>query len=159
AYRVNVDGTKNMNDWVETLPKLKRYIYFSTSYVAGMREGRVYEPELIHAAPFRNYYEDTKYLPEIGVESLNVKIRTTIIRRSGVNGQSQKGYTTKFDGLYFFLNFFDKIQFSPIIPMIDDSQVEGNFVPSDYVIEATSFLAINDIGINKTYHLADPNPY
>src|SRR5699024_11888884 len=54
AYRVNVDGTKNMNDWVETLPNLKRYIYFSTSYVAGMREGRVYETELIHDAPFKN---------------------------------------------------------------------------------------------------------
>lgn len=159
AYRVNVDGTKNVNDWVETLPNLKRYIYFSTAYVAGMRQGRVYETELIHDAPFKNYYEETKYLAEIDVEALKMKIPTTIIRPSVVKGHSQTGYTTKFDGLYFFLNFFDKLQFSPIIPMIDNSQVEGNFVPSDYVIEATSFLAINDIGINKTYHLADPNPY
>src|SRR5699024_10814401 len=90
---------------------------------------------------------------------LKMKIPTTIIRPSVVKGHSQTGYTTKFDGLYFFLNFFDKLQFSPIIPMIDNSQVEDNFVPSDYVIEATSFLAINDIGINKTYHLDTPNPY
>src|SRR5699024_1279401 len=159
VYLVQVDSSKYMNDCVVTLIMMKRSIYFSTSYVAGMREGRVYETELIHDAPFKNYYEETKYLAEIGVEALKVKIPTTIIRPSVVKGHSQTGYTTKFDGLYFFLNFFDKIQFSPIIPMIDDSQVEGNFVPSDYVIEATSFLAINDIGINKTYHLADPNPY
>src|SRR5699024_8562215 len=131
AYRVNVDGTKNMNDWVETLPNLKRYIYFSTSYVAGMREGRVYDTELIHDAPSKYYYEDTKYLAELGVEALQVKIPPRIIRPSVVKGHSHTGYTTKFDGLYFFLNFFAKIQFSPIVPMIDDSQVEGNFVPSD----------------------------
>src|SRR5699024_124283 len=86
------------------------------------------------------------------------KIPTTIIRPSVVKGHSQTGYTTKFDGLYFFLNFFDKIQFSPIITMIDDSQVEGNFFPSDYVIEATSFLSISDDGRNRADHLADRNP-
>src|SRR5699024_12876913 len=106
AYRVNVDDNKNMNYWVERLPNLKRYIYFSTSYVAGMREGRVYETELIHDAPFINYYEETKYLAEIGVEALKVKIPTTSIRQSVVRGHSKTGYTTKFDGLYFFLNFF-----------------------------------------------------
>src|SRR5699024_10171529 len=60
AYRVNVDGTKNVNDWVESLPNLKRYIYFSTAYVAGMRQGKVYETELIHDDPFKNYYDETK---------------------------------------------------------------------------------------------------
>src|SRR5699024_12606528 len=101
----------------------------------------------IHDAPFKNYYEETKYLAEIDVEALKMKSPISIIRPSVVKGHSQTGYTTKFDGLYFFLNFFDKLQFSPVIPMIDNSHVEGNFVPSDYVIEATSFLAINDIVI------------
>lgn len=159
AYKVNVDGTENINNWVQTLPHLKRYIYFSTAYVAGKREGRVYETDLIHNAPFKNYYEETKYIAEIGVEALKNKVPTTIIRPGVVKGHSKTGRTIKFDGLYFFLNFFDKLKFSPIIPMIDNSQVEGNFVPSDYVIEGTSFLAINDIGVNKTYHLTDPNPY
>src|SRR5699024_642320 len=101
----------------------QRCIYFSTAYVAGMREGIVYETALIHDSPFRNYYKQTKYLPEIEVEALKMKIPTTIIRPSVVKGHSQTGYTTKFDGLYFFLNFFDKLQFSPVISMIDNSQV------------------------------------
>src|SRR5699024_12799555 len=67
--------------------------------------------------------------------------------------------TINFYVLHFFLNFFYKQQFSTIITMNNNLQVEDNIVPSDYVIEATSFLAINDIDINKTYHLADPNPY
>src|SRR5699024_8247561 len=47
AYRVIVVGTKSVNDWVETLPNLNRYIYFSTAYIAGMRQCKVYESELI----------------------------------------------------------------------------------------------------------------
>ncbi len=159
AYKVNVDGTKHINKFVQTLSHLNRYIYFSTAYVAGKREGIIYETDLVHNEPFKNYYEETKYYAEISVEALKDKVPLTIIRPSVVKGNSVTGKTIKFDGLYFFLNFFDKLKFSPIIPMIDNSQVEGNFVPSDYVIEATSFLAINEIGINKTYHLADPNPY
>src|SRR5690625_7307175 len=107
-----------------------------------MREGRVYETELIHDAPFKNYYEETKYLAEIDVEALKMKIPTTIIRPSVVKGHSQTGYTTKFDGLYFFLNFFDKLQFSPVIPIIDNSQFEGTFVLSDFVSLGTSFFAL-----------------
>src|SRR5690625_5537307 len=37
--------------------------------------------------------------------------------------------------------------------------MDGNFVPADYVLEATSYLAIAAVGNGKTYHLADPNPY
>lgn len=159
AYKVNVTGTYNVNEWVKTLPQLERYIYFSTAYIAGKREGEVYETDLVHNAGFKNYYEETKYLAELSVAALKNELPLTIIRPGIVKGHSVSGKTIKFDGLYFFLNFFDKLKFVPIIPMIGRKSVEGNFVPSDYVIKATSFLAIHDIGINKTYHLTDPAPY
>lgn len=159
AYQVNVVGTENVNIWVQNLPHLKRYIYFSTAYISGKREGTIYETDLVHHEPFKNHYEETKYIAEVSVEALKTKVPLTIIRPGVVKGNSITGKTIKFDGLYFLLNVFDKLKFLPIIPMIGNEEVEGNFVPSDYVIKATSFLAINDIGINKTYHLTDPNPY
>ncbi len=159
AYKVNVTGTDNVNEWVKTLPQLERYIYFSTAYVAGKREGTIYETDLVHHEAFKNYYEETKYLAELSVEALKNELPITIIRPGIVKGHSVTGKTIKFDGLYFFLNFFDKLKYSPIIPMVGQKSVEGNFVPSDYVIKATSFLAIHDVGINKTYHLTDPSPY
>src|SRR5699024_2780395 len=139
--------------------QLERYIYFSTAYVAGKREGTIYETDLVHHEAFKNFYEETKYLAELSVESLKNELPITIIRPGIVKGHSVTGKTIKFDGLYFFLNFFDKLKYSPIIPMVGQKSVEGNFVPSDYVIKATSFLAIHDVGINKTYHLTDPSPY
>src|SRR5215207_3381720 len=46
AYRVNVDGTKNVNELVKKMPNLRRYNYVSTCYVAGRRTGEILESEL-----------------------------------------------------------------------------------------------------------------
>jgi len=159
AYHVNVNGTKQVNDWVETLDQLDRYIYFSTAYVAGTREGRIYEDELIKGQSFKNHYEETKYHAEVLVDNLKEKIPITIIRPGVVKGDSKTGETIKFDGLYFMLNFFDRVGALPIIPYFGAGDMDGNFVPADYVLEATSYLAIAAVGNGKTYHLADPNPY
>jgi len=159
AFQVNVNGTKQVNDWVETLDQLDRYIYFSTAYVAGKRKGRIYENELIKGQSFKNHYEETKYRAEVLVENLKEKIPITIIRPGVVKGDSKTGETIKFDGMYFMLNFLDRLASSPVIPYFGAGDVDGNFVPADYVLEATSYLAIAPVGKGKTYHLADPNPY
>lgn len=46
ASKVNVKGTKHVTDWVNQLENLHRYIYFSTAFVSGKREGNIYEVEL-----------------------------------------------------------------------------------------------------------------
>ena len=159
ALKINVNGTNHVNNWVKTMNNLKRYVYFSTAFVSGTREGRVYEHELIAGPMFRNHYEQTKYEAEILVEKLKTDVPTTIIRPGIVRGHSKTGETIKFDGIYFTLNLFDHLRFLPTIPYLGEGNVEGNFVPSDYVLQATSYLATAPIGVGKTYHLTDPNPY
>ncbi|MFL6373218.1 MAG: SDR family oxidoreductase, partial [Pyrinomonadaceae bacterium] len=41
AYRVNVDGTRNVNDIARSIKDLRRYNYVSTCYVAGKRTGKI----------------------------------------------------------------------------------------------------------------------
>lgn len=159
AWHVNVSGTNQVNNWVKTIDKLERYIYFSTAYVSGMREGRIYEQELAVGQTFRNHYEHTKYEAERLVAELNKSVPITIIRPGVVKGNSITGKTIKFDGLYFMLNLLDRLRFLPIIPYFGEGSAEGNFVPSDYVLQATSYLAIAKVGEGKTYHLTDPSPY
>ena len=53
AWKVNVHGTTMVNDFVRTLPNLQRYMYFSTAYVAGTREGVLRENELIRPRAFK----------------------------------------------------------------------------------------------------------
>lgn len=159
AFNVNVNGTQQVNNWVQTLRKLKRYIYFSTAYVSGTREGRIYEHELAEGQTFRNHYEQTKYEAELLVDDLKDSVPATIIRPGVVKGNSETGETIKFDGLYFMLNFLDNASFLPVLPYFGDGEPEGNFVPNDYVLKATSYLAIVPVGEGKTYHLTDPKPY
>lgn len=159
AYTINVEGTNNVNKWVKTLPHLQRYTYFSTAYVAGKREGVLYETELIRPDGFKNYYEETKFEAERLVESLKEAVPVTIIRPGIVKGHSQTGETIKFDGPYFILNFLDRLRFIPIIPYLGKSKAVINLVPVDYIIDATVYLSLHLKGKGKTYHLTDPNPY
>ncbi|GLO65517.1 SDR family oxidoreductase [Oceanobacillus kimchii] len=159
AWKVNVYGTKNVNNWLKTLGSLNRYIYFSTAYVSGTRQGTILETELDMKQTFKNHYEATKYEAEVLVETLKEIIPTTIIRPGIVKGHSKTGYTEKFDGIYFLLNMFERMKLMKQIPFISEGNVEGNFVPYDYVLKATSYLGLHPIGEDKTYHLTDPIPY
>ena len=159
AQLVNVEGTKHVNEWVKGINNLKRYTYFSTAYVAGNREGNLYEHELILPKSFKNHYERTKYDAEVLVEELKSEVPVTIIRPGIVKGHSKTGKTIKFDGPYFILNFLDRLSFLPMYPYISsERETVVNLVPVDYIIQATAYLALYKDGVGKTYHLTDPNP-
>src|SRR5687768_6218327 len=108
ATRVNLEGTKNVNELCRSLPNLRRYNYVSTCYVAGKRLGRILETDLAHDAGFRNFYEETKYLAEMEVEKLKADLPVTIFRPSVVVGDSQTGETVKYDGIYYLIHYLRK---------------------------------------------------
>ncbi len=158
AYRVNVQGTKHVSEWVLQLPRLRRYVYFSTAYVSGLRTGWIKEDELEHQQLFKNHYESTKYEAERCVQRMFKRVPVTIIRPGVVVGDSQTGETVKFDGPYFILRFLDRFRHLPI-PYIGRSHVPINLVPIDYIVKATVFLSQIDTAAGKVYHLTDPSPY
>ncbi len=159
AYNINVNGTRNVNEWVKGLPNLLRYVYFSTAYVVGSREGTLYETELIRPKRFKNHYEETKFEAEVLVEALKQEVPITIIRPGIVKGHSKTGETIKFDGPYFIMNFLEKLKFLPVIPRLGKGEAFVNLVPIDYIIQATTYLAFSEKATGKTYHLTDPKPY
>src|ERR1043165_4603104 len=69
AMRVNVGGTRNVVELARSIPNLRQFHHVSTCYVAGKREGVILETELKHDAGYRNFYEESKYLAELEVES------------------------------------------------------------------------------------------
>ena len=159
AWKVNVEGTRNVNQFVSELPHLERYMYFSTAYVAGAREGVLYENELIRPEKFKNFYEETKYEAEVLVEEMKKKIPLTIIRPGIVRGHSETGETIKFDGPYFFLNMIDRIKALPFIPYVGRSKAFINVVPIDYILGTAIYLSKLQQAEGETIHLTDPNPH
>jgi len=158
ALRVNVTGTRNVNDFARRARKLRHYHYVSTCYVAGKRTGRILETELAHTAGFRNYYEETKYLAELEVQALQSELPVTIHRPSVVCGDSRTGETAKYDGIYYLIHYLLKWPSVLSSFNIGNRDVDLNLVPVDFVVEAMATIAEEPLSIGKTVQLADPAP-
>jgi thioester reductase-like protein len=158
AYKVNFEGTRNVNEFIRSIADLRRYNYVSTCYVAGKREGAIFENELEHQAGFRNYYEETKYLAELEVEKLKNELPVTIFRPAVVCGDSRTGETAKYDGIYYLIRYLRKFPKLLSALNIGNKKVELNLVPVDFVVEAMAALSGDERAVGKTIQLADPRP-
>jgi thioester reductase-like protein len=158
AQRVNVEGTRRVNEFALSVPGLQRYHYVSTCYVAGQRTGLIREDELQHDAGFRNHYEETKYLAELEVERLKADLPVTIHRPAVVCGDSQTGETAKYDGIYYLINYLLIAPRLLTLANIGNHDVRLNVVPVDFVVNAMATLARDERAVGATVQLADPAP-
>ncbi|MGH9821613.1 MAG: SDR family oxidoreductase, partial [Pyrinomonadaceae bacterium] len=158
AYRVNLEGTRNVNAFVKTIENLHRYNYISTCYVAGKRKGEILESELKHSAGFRNFYEETKYLAEAEVEDLKEILPATIFRPSVVVGDSQTGETAKYDGIYYLIQYLKKAPGLLRFINVGNKGVRLNLVPVDFVVDGIAALTRDEKATGRTIALADPEP-
>ena len=158
AFAVNVEGTKNVNEFVKSLPNLRRYNYISTCYVAGKREEEIFENELEHKAGFRNFYEETKYLAEVEVENMKKDFPVTIFRPSVVVGDSRTGETAKYDGIYYVIFYLKKFPALLRLANVGKTQRKLNVGPGEFPGGGIGPLAGGERGVGKTIALADPNP-
>jgi thioester reductase-like protein len=158
AMRVNVGGTRNVVELARTLPHLRQFHHVSTCYVAGKREGVILETELRHDAGYRNYYEESKYLAELEVESAKKDLPVTIHRPAVVCGDSKTGETGKYDGVYYLIHYL--LRWPSVLTTINigNHEVSLNLVPVDFVVDAMAALAFDERAIGKTLQLADPAP-
>ncbi|MBI3926697.1 MAG: SDR family oxidoreductase [Armatimonadetes bacterium] len=161
GMRINVDGTRHTLDFASDCPGLKRFHYVSTCYVSGRHCGIYTEQDLDRGQPFNNYYEETKFLAEIEVQSrMRGGLPTTIYRPSIVTGDSHSGATQKFDGPYFFIQWLlRQPRMAAVMPVVGDpTATRVNLVPRDYVTDAMAYLSGLEQSASRVYQLADPEP-
>jgi nucleoside-diphosphate-sugar epimerase len=162
ARRINVWGTRHVLELCERIQKtsssFERLMYFSTSYVAGKRQGVVRESELEHDAGFHNFYESTKYDAELLVRSCLSRIPTTIIRPTIVVGDSKSGQTDKYDGPYYILQLLMQLPKSFPLMYLGRGVTRVNVVPVDFVVEASVALSTLADARGKTCHLVEKDP-
>jgi len=137
---------------------LRQFHHVSTCYVAGKREGVILETELRHDAGYRNYYEESKYLAELEVESAKKQLPITIHRPAVVCGDSRTGETGKYDGVYYLIHYLLRWPSALSMINIGNHKVSLNLVPVDFVVDAMTALAFDEGAIGKTLQLADPSP-
>jgi thioester reductase-like protein len=155
---VNVDGTRHMVEFAATADA-DRLHYVSTVVVAGDYEGEVTEDMLQEGQNFVNYYESSKHMAEVAVRDRMDEIPTTIYRPGVAVGDSETGETQKYDGPYTFIEALVEQGSYAVVPVpYGASSAEFNVVPQDYVVDAISYLSGIEASVDKTYHLADPDP-
>lgn len=153
--KVNIEGTKNLIKFANLIHKnhkLERFSHVSTAYVAGKKEGIIYEDYQIDDSGFLSYYEETKFKSEIEVKKADFD--TSIFRPSMIVGHSSTGYIKTFNTLYVPLKFYLKKKLN-IIPV--SKSMKANFVPVDYVANAIVDITFDNRGNNKIFHLTSPN--
>lgn len=156
--RVNVGGTRNALNFAADLPRLGRFVFFSTAFVAGDRTGVILEDELWEGQRFRNAYERTKFEAEQLVRSRMKDLPISVMRPSVIVGDSLTGEIDRLDGPYFLIRTLVHMPVDLPLPLLEGGIYPLNMVPVDYVVAAADALARDPRASGLTFHLTDPNP-
>jgi thioester reductase-like protein len=129
ARDINVAGTRRVLALAHGLPQLERLVHVSTAYVAGRAPGLFCESEA-GGIDFRNTYERTKLEAEHVVT--NAELPAVIVRPSIVVGESDSGWTSAFNVLYWPLQAFAR-GLLDVVPADPAGVVD--MVPVDWVAD------------------------
>lgn len=154
ARRDNTEGTRNVLTFAERLPRLARFDYIGTAFVAGDRRGVIREDELDVGQHFSNSYEQTKMEAEKLVRTFAQRHPTAIYRPSIVVGSSKTGETTTFQGFYQALLFYRRLFARKLIVLLPaDPNTPLDLVPVDYVVDALFALIESPKSVGGCFHL------
>lgn len=168
-WRSNVDGTATVLDFCQQAG-IHDFYHVSTAYVAGLRQGRIYENELNVGQKFGNPYEESKVMAEEMVRGSQFIENLTVFRPAIILGDSKTGLTFTYHNFYAVLQLAITIAHS-----MADRHFTGkynshafnlnatgaerkNFVPVDWVSETMTAIITDSDLHNKTYHLTPRVP-
>lgn len=167
-WRSNVDGTRNVLE-VCRQARIREFHHVSTAYVAGLRNGCVYESELDVGQELSNDYERSKVEAEKMVRSADFLDSVTVYRPAIITGDSTNGYTTTFHGYYAPLQvihtFKQQLNYDQItgrVGVLSRFSLLGNetknLVPVDWVSAVAAHIFTHREHHGQTYHLAPRHP-
>ena len=152
AREINREGTRRMLELAELAKSrggLECYAHISTAFVAGDHAGAFAECDADVGQTFHNSYEQSKFEAEQLVRS-HEDLPYTILRPSIVVGDSNNGWTSAFNVLYWPLRAFARGLFTAV-PAVASASVD--VVSIDYVADAAYQLCETSCGNGATYHL------
>ncbi len=166
-WRSNVQGTKYVLELCREAG-IREFHHVSTSYVAGLREGKCLETELDVGQTLGNDYETSKVMAEKLVRSADHIDPPTVYRPSIIIGDSQTGFTNTFHGFYAPLQIVHTMtrtleeNETGLFPSMARLSLQGweskNLVPVDWVSAVMARILTNPHLHAQTYHLTPRHP-
>ncbi|MEW5944941.1 MAG: SDR family oxidoreductase [bacterium] len=155
GFAVNVDGTRNVLDFIGKMPGLRRLVYMSTTSIFGDHRGFFGETDFDVGQNFTNHYTKTKFEAEKLVRERMDSIPATILRPTIVVGDSRTGEIEKIDGPYYGFVMVSR-RMHLMLPR--SGGVKCNIEPVDFLTSAFHAIVAREDSIGKTVHIADPSP-
>jgi len=146
ARAINLEGTRGVLELAREIEGLERLVHVSTAYVCGEVSGHFTEDQEATGEGFRNTYEQTKWEAERVVAEAGLP--SVIVRPSIVVGESDSGWTSSFNVIYWPLQAFARGLFEEV-PANPDGLID--MVPVDHVA-AVIDRATFDRDADGTYH-------
>lgn len=166
-WRSNVQGTQHVLDLCREAG-IREFHHVSTSYVAGLREGKCLETELDVGQTLGNDYETSKVMAEKMVRSADFINPPTVYRPSIIIGDARTGFTNTFHGFYAPLQIVHTMtrtleaNETGLFPSMARLALHGweskNLVPVDWVSEVMARILPNPKLHGQTYHLTPRHP-
>ncbi len=156
AHMVNVGGTKMIIEFTNSIKNLTQFNYISTCYVAGDREGLIFEDELDEGQSHNNFYESTKFLAEIEVQKSSLPY--AIFRPAIIVGDSKSGKTEKFDGPYYLFKLLNDLPSWLPSLNVRSGTTGVNIIPIDFASDAIVALGTDENAKGQVFHICDSNP-
>jgi thioester reductase-like protein len=153
ARRINAGGARNLLALAQEAHRrgsLCNFVYVSTAFVAGRREGLAGEDELDIGQAFRNTYERSKCEAEALVRARMGEVPTVIARPSIVVGDSRTGVTTSFNTMYWPLRAYVQRHWR-LAPARPETVID--MVPVEFVAEAVVHLSEARQAAGGCFHL------
>jgi nucleoside-diphosphate-sugar epimerase len=158
---VNVDGTRNVLELAQSSGA--HLFHISTAYIAGRSKAILFERELKDPMPWRNPYEETKFLAEreVYLTCQKENLPYTLYRPAILIGDWSHGRTLKFRNVYYFMKLFHQLsKRKRKRPLLLKGNVEGkiNLLPVDFAVQAIWDLSQAPGCGGKIFHIANPSP-
>lgn len=162
VWRTNVDGTQALLRGLRQMPAVASFNYVSTAYVAGDRQGDIFENETDRPLHFNNPYEESKWTAEAMVREACAAsgVRWRIFRPSIIIAHSVTHRMSSQSGFYQVAETMMQLArqarvgaAGPIaLPVADGTTLD--LIPVDVVVrEMLAVIAIGAASGNQTFHV------
>jgi len=145
---VNTLGTYHVAEVAARCPRLDRFVFVSTAFVAGRSTGTILERDNGCQAGWVNAYEQSKYEAESTVRASG--LLWTVVRPSTIVCRGTEGDIPQINAVHRALRIYHR-GLAAMIPGARSNPID--VVTSSYVSSAIARIALDARAIHKTVHL------
>ena len=151
ARSVNTYGTEHLLSFARKCPRLEKFAYVSTVYVAGRSTGRFPEAPRCADNGFVNAYQQSKFEAEESVVRAMAEIPAVIFRLSTIIAQSATGRVQQFNYVHQLLKLLPHAHHLTMMPCEPRAPVD--LITSDWAVAALAYLFEFGFAAGRVYHV------